>query len=148
MRFLFVVDNKCRLFYRPHPKNGGRYCFQFVCQFTTSGQQGEYPIWLMGVPWGTPSHWDWIGVPSSLSGLDGGTPYWDWMGVPPPPQSGDRATERALAKRRTVCLFRSHRKTFLCLTRYFWNLGHQHQQQRSSFCIDLCIFVFTTIMKH
>ena len=23
--------------YRPHPKDGGRYCFQFVCQFTSRG---------------------------------------------------------------------------------------------------------------
>ena len=50
----------CTYVYRPHPKDGGRYCFQFVCQST---------------PWG--------GVPQP--GLDGGgvTPArsgWDGMG--------------------------------------------------------------------
>ena len=28
-------------YYRPHPKDGGRYCFQFVCQFTP--RLGEVP---------------------------------------------------------------------------------------------------------
>ena len=50
-----------------------------------------------------------MGVPPL--GLDGGTPCQDWMGVTP--LSGDRATERALATRRAVCLLRSSRRTFL-----------------------------------
>ena len=52
--------------YRPHPKDGGRYCFQFVCQSTLAG--GGYPI----------------------SGLGrGGTPSQVWgMGYPPPPGTG------------------------------------------------------------
>ena len=45
--------------YRPHPKDGGRYCFQFVCQFTPRRGGG-----------GTPARSGWWGVPQP--GLDGG----------------------------------------------------------------------------
>ena len=100
-----------------HPKDGGRYCFQFVCQFTS---WGDYPIsglsrggtpsqLLMGVTpsqawWGTPSRswWGYLGYPKL--GLDGGYlgyppplrpgqgthPPWD--GVPPPPSRPGQGT--------------------------------------------------------
>ena len=39
-------------FYRPHPKDGGRYCFQFVCQSTPRRGGGVTPsqVWVGGVP--------------------------------------------------------------------------------------------------
>ena len=65
-------------YYRPHPKDEERYCFQFVCQFTPRG----------GVPhprsgWGgTPSQVWMGGYPISglragypIPGLDGGVPH-------------------------------------------------------------------------
>ena len=102
----------CKNFYRPHSKDGGRYCFQFVCQFTSRGgggggtpvrSRGGYPIPSLagGVPHprsrrgegGTPSQ-VWMGgggtqgTPPTRSGW--GTPQtWDgyppqtWDGVPP-----------------------------------------------------------------
>ena len=77
--------------YRPHPKDGGRYCFQFVCQFTSRERGGGYPISGMGrgVPHlrsrygGTPSQ-VWVGG-YPISGLGGtpsqGVPY-VWRGTP------------------------------------------------------------------
>ena len=62
------------LYYRPHPKDGGRYCFQFVCQFTPRpggggvpdpALEGGYPVSGWGVP---------------VSGLGGGTPSQIWGG--------------------------------------------------------------------
>ena len=76
-------------FYRPHPKDGGTYCFQFVCQSTS---RGGYPsqiwggnpskVWLAGeYPFLALAGW---GVPHPRSGglrrgypipgLDGGYP--------------------------------------------------------------------------
>ena len=97
----------------PHLAKGG---------VTTIWLMGGTPIQLAerGVSQGT-SHQDWMGYPPPL-GLDGDTtsidngwgspPCWDWMRVSPseldgyiPSLSGDRAAERALAMRRTVCLF-------------------------------------------
>ena len=96
--------------YRPHPKDGGRYCFQFVCQFTPrlrrdtqpgldGGGRGECPrkVWMVGgVPWpgldgggisqpgldggGTPGN-----PPSTMTGW-GTSPHQDCIGTPPPPQ--------------------------------------------------------------
>ena len=41
-------------YYRPHPKDGRKYCFQFVCQFTPEGGgvptfhlMGEVPTFLL-----------------------------------------------------------------------------------------------------
>ena len=55
--------------YRPHPKDGGRYCFQFVCQFTSRG--GVPQSGLGGYP-----------IPD-LAG--GGTPSQVWLGGYPIP---------------------------------------------------------------
>ena len=60
------------LYYRPHPKDGGRYCFQFVSSHLDPGG-GGYPIqpWTGGVPGlrfgGVPSLRSG-GVPSLRSG--------------------------------------------------------------------------------
>ena len=60
-------------YYRPHPKDGGRYCFQFVCQSTYGG--------------GTPVRSGWGGHP--IPGLaGGGTPSQVWLGGVPHPRSG------------------------------------------------------------
>ena len=93
-------------FYRPHPKDGGRYCFQFVCQSTSQGGGGVAPsqVWLRGVPipglagggvphprsrwgrgsrsgWGTPLDLGWIPPPP---GLGWGTPLDLGWGTHPP----------------------------------------------------------------
>ena len=65
-------------FYRPHPKDEGRYCFQFVCQFTPGG---EYPVPGLGRG-GTPCQ-VWI---------RGGTPSQVWMGGCPIPGLYRRGT--------------------------------------------------------
>ena len=89
--------------YRPHPKDGGRYCFQLVCQSTHRwgvpkpglDGGGGYPdqVWMVGgVPWpgldgggGYPSQvWMVWGYPSQVW-MVGGTPPWpglDGGGVP------------------------------------------------------------------
>ena len=70
-------DNRiyCLLsFYRPHPKDGGRYCFHFVCQFTSQG--GGYPIPGLG---GYPIPGLAREVPHPRSGLEG-TPSQVWSG--------------------------------------------------------------------
>ena len=97
--------NKALNYYRPHPKDGGGYCFQFVCQFTSRGggvpQSGPggiphpksgwmgvpmpglargYPIPGLGGGGGTPSQ-VWTGVP-------GVPPNQVWMGYPPRPGMG------------------------------------------------------------
>ena len=64
--------------YRPHPKDGGRYCFQFVCQSTSRG--GGVPQSGRG---GIPHLRSW-GVPHSRSGW-GGTPSQVWLGGDPIP---------------------------------------------------------------
>ena len=116
--------------YRPHLKDGERYYFQLVCQFTPG--RGGVPLSVnRGTPSGPdggyphPSQW---GVPP---GLDEGTLLLELDRVPPPigircghpppvrtgwytpHQLGDRAAERALATRWAVCLLRSRRRTFL-----------------------------------
>ena len=90
-------------------------------------------VWVQGTPsqvWmgGTPHH-DWMGYPP-IQTWDGvppdlrwGTPQkWDGvpqlsrpgMGYPPRPEMGHPPPAwRALATRRTVCLLRSRRRTFL-----------------------------------
>ena len=83
---------------------------------------GGTPIWLTGGTTTPPPQQDWMRYP---------LPTWDWMRYPhleldevpphmtgwgypfPHPQSGDRATERALATQRAVCLLRSRSRTFL-----------------------------------
>ena len=73
-------------FYRPHPKDGGKYCFQFVCQSTSWGGEDSSQVWPGGV---TPSQ-VWTGVPPQDLGwipppdLEQGTP-WTWDQVPPGP---------------------------------------------------------------
>ena len=116
--------------YRPHTKDDGRLCFHRRLSVNICGWGGGPPSQVR--TWGTPSHIRAGGTPSrsghisgrrryppsrsgrgggyspSGLGLDGGTPpHQDWMGVrgyTPPPQSGDRAAQRALATQRTVCL--------------------------------------------
>ena len=66
---------------------------------------GRYPIWHFFTFWPIGTEW---GYP--LSGLDGDTPLLDWMET-----SGDRAAERALATRRTLCFLRSCKRTFLLM---------------------------------
>ena len=98
--------------YLPHPKDGGRYCFQFVCQFTPR-PGGGYPIPGLGrgephprSGWGVTLSQVWVGeggTPSQVwggtpyvPGLSGGTPYqvWDgtlsqvWVRGVPHPRSG------------------------------------------------------------
>ena len=78
-------------YYRPHPKDGGRYCFQFVFQSTLAG--GGYPISGLGRGQGVPhSRYGRGGYP-----MGRGTPpqTWDrvppqtWDRVPPPPRTWD-----------------------------------------------------------
>ena len=102
----------CSIYYRPHPKDGGSYCFQFVCQSTP--RWGVYPsqVWMVGgvarlgldgggvvtlarSGWwggGTPARSGWCGVPQLR--LDGGeVPGQVWMmGVPPPGLDGGGTT--------------------------------------------------------
>ena len=85
--------------YRPHPKDGGRYCFQLVCQSTP--RQGGYPsqVWMVGgghpsqvwmVGGGTPVKSGWCGGTPARSGWWVGTPArsWWWGGVPQPSLDG------------------------------------------------------------
>ena len=78
------------LCYRPHPKDGGRYCFQFVCQFTPRRGGGGGTM-VGGVPrpsldgggGGSParSGW-WEGYPGQVL-MVGGTPARSgWWGYP------------------------------------------------------------------
>ena len=125
--------------YRPHPKDRGRYCFQFVSSHLHGGDRGHpipgpdkgYPILLMGEyphlrsGWGvTPSCWQG-GTPNPRSGQGStlGYPIKTEWGVPPfpgldgvlPPSPIWRQISivSTLATRRAVCLLRSRRKTFL-----------------------------------
>ena len=54
--------------YRPHPKDGGRYCFQFVSPHLDVGGAGGVPqVWLVeGVP--SPSHVWMVGGGGTRSG--------------------------------------------------------------------------------
>ena len=47
--------DRCSTFLLPTSEGWGRYCFQFVCQFT--------PPWWGGVVTPPPSGWDWMGYP-------------------------------------------------------------------------------------
>ena len=108
--------------YRPHPKDGGRYCFQFV------GSHVE--VHLSGVPHarsgqGVPHPRFRQGVPHPRSGLNRGYPIQDqdgeYPGVPPsietvwgtppqlPCQETDLHSEHLLRGG-----LRSRRRTFLC----------------------------------
>ena len=71
--------------YRPHPKDGGRYCFQFACQ----------SLQVMGGP---------LVPPSSPDGGGGG------RGEPIPPRRNSRGV---LNRRWALCLLRSRRRIFL-----------------------------------
>ena len=109
-------------FYRPHSEGMGKVLFSQVSVYILGGGgcphladrggtsiqlmvSGGIPIWPMGLPHGT-SKWDWMGVIPPH-------PIGTGMGSPPSPPSGDRAAEGALAMRRSVCLLRSRRRTFL-----------------------------------
>ena len=76
----------------PHPKDGGRYCFQFVCQFKSRGGVPQSGLGAVPHPrsdWGggTPSQ-VWLG--GSRSDQDGVTPPPPGLdGVPSPPQTWD-----------------------------------------------------------
>ena len=87
--------------YRPHPEDGGRYCFQFVCQSTFRGG-GVTPVRSRGIPHPRSSRGGGYPIPG-LGGGKGGTPSqarmgnpltWDgvppqkWDGVPPRPGMG------------------------------------------------------------
>ena len=92
----------------PHLAKGGGGGYHHLAG-RKGGIPGYLPSGLDGVPpppigtgWGYHLHRQWMGFP----------PCWDWMGVSPseldgyiPSLSGHRAAERALAMRRTVCLF-------------------------------------------
>ena len=73
-----MTRNLNDVYYRPHPKDGGRYCFQFVCQFTSWGRGGgATPVRSGG------------GAPHPRSGPGGGgTPSQVWPGGVPYPRSG------------------------------------------------------------
>ena len=84
-RYASCVQAGAHSCYHPHPKDGGRYCFQFVCQFTPrlggggrmhprSGQ-GVPHSRLEGVLWGTPPGQVWmvrLTQSTPQPGLDGG----------------------------------------------------------------------------
>ena len=74
--------------YRPHLKDGGKYCFQFVCQ-STPQWGGGYPsqVWMVGGEASQPGL-DGGGTPAR-SGWWGGTPArsW-WWGVSQPGLDG------------------------------------------------------------
>ena len=74
-------------FYRPHPKDGGRYCFQIVCQSTPRrGAGGGYPI--PGLDRGVPIRGPGGGYPRSRWGL----PHPADRGVPHPRSGWGRGT--------------------------------------------------------
>ena len=93
-----VANQRPQHFYRPHPKDGRRYCFQFVCQFTSRGGGTPSQVWPGGYPIpglagggtapdlgrGTPPR-PGMGYPP---GPGTGYPPWAWDGVPPPPRHG------------------------------------------------------------
>ena len=66
-------------FYRPHPKDGGRYCFQFVSSHLDWG--GGYPI--PGLDWGVPHPRSGLGGTPSQVQVRVGVPYLADRGVPP-----------------------------------------------------------------
>ena len=78
-------------YYRPHPKDGGRYCFQFVCQSTRrqggGGTPARFGWWVGGVPW---SGLDGGGYPGQVWMVGGGgTPARSgWWGVLQPGLDG------------------------------------------------------------
>ena len=83
-------------FYRPHPKDGGRYCFQFVCQSTPRRGRRGTPArsgwWGGGYLDGGDGYPGQVlivgGTPASLDG-GGGTPARSgWWGVPQPGLDG------------------------------------------------------------
>ena len=87
--YFFLLCNN----YRPHPKNGGMYCFHFVCQSTS---RGGTPVRSGGgtpsqVWWGsTPSQVQVGGVPNPRSRQEEGVPHprsgWGTPSFPPPDQ--------------------------------------------------------------
>ena len=71
--------------YRPHPKDWGRYCFQFICQSTPRSGGGGYPI--PGPGGGLPhprSGWGYP-IPSPCRGVPHSRSRW---GVPHPANGG------------------------------------------------------------
>ena len=107
LSFLVVPRDMKFHFYCPHPKDGGRYCFQFVCQSTPRpgggtparsgwwGGAGGCPsqVWVVG---GTPARSGWWGGGRGVPqlGLDGwGVPQpgLDGWGVPRPGLDGGGA---------------------------------------------------------
>ena len=78
-------------FYRPHPKDGGRYCFQFVCQSTPRRGGGGYPsqVLMVGGGGSTPARSGWLGrgYPGQVWMVGGGVPRAPpgqvWMAYPP-----------------------------------------------------------------
>ena len=82
-----------QLYYCPHPKDGWRYCFQFVCQSTSGlGRWGGTPSQVWGYPiqdlmvGGYPIQVWKVGVPHP--GLGGGYPIQVWMVKGTPASSG------------------------------------------------------------
>ena len=67
----YQYEQICHI-YHPHQKDGGRYCFQFVCQFTSRGR-GVPQSGLGRVPH---PRSDWGGTPSQV--WLGGTPSQVW----------------------------------------------------------------------
>ena len=88
--------------YRPHPKDGGRYCFQFVSPHLNGGGDSILPDWDIpsfptgGTPsfltGGTPIRTGW-GYP--LLGLDGGIPPSGLDGFTPPPPSSQETEQQS-----------------------------------------------------
>ena len=86
-----VAKINFRLFYRPHPKDGGRYCFQFISPHLVGGGGTTSQVWP-DLGWGTPQTLDWvppghgIGYPRAWDRVP---PFpWTWDQVPP--QTWDR----------------------------------------------------------
>ena len=107
------------LYYRPHPKEWGRYCFHRRLSVHTCGWGGG----------GYPHLADGGGYPILP---DGGYPILPNRGYPILPDrgdtpsflTGDRATQRVLATRRAVCLLRSRRTTF-------WSYSYTSKENNS-----------------
>ena len=83
----FTVFIPSHNYYRPHLKDGGRCCFQFVCQFTPRQRGGGTPsqVWMGWYPIPDP---DGGCTPSQVwtggtHPADGGTPFLVWMGDTP-----------------------------------------------------------------
>ena len=119
-------------FYHPHPKDGGRFCFQFVSSHLDWGGGGiPSQVWMGegGIPsqvqrGGYPSQIRWGRGVSPNPGLDGvpPPPIQDWMGYSPPPPVRRQISITSTCYTRAVCLLRSRRGTFFFLIKFSFQI--------------------------